>query len=488
MKNHLEQKLQDASQELQLTHHERDTMRAAVREFMRTNPLAVYGGATPSPYHYFFIERAMPFVAILLFILVSAGGTAFAAEGTLPGDVLYPVKISVNEQVQSALAFSPSAKAEVHASLAERRLEEAEALASVGKLDVKTTKQIKGNFNEHAAVAQTIAKDIAKTDPAEAAQLSTQLAASLSVNNIVLKNIGDDSDDEDTKQDSQELSLAVSSSMVELKDTIIATSSTSSSLRKSKGADDQDTGKLPGKSASSIVTASLAPSTTPNIASTSSSTPTPTPTPTTTIAGSSSKMHAEDSGSNINAKEATELGARATKNLDATRSQFDEMKDSINATTTASAEARFTDITALLKKGDAAIAAKLYSQAFADYSLSLTASARLQVILKAVKRVKPSMINSLFILKEDDSEVLGTTTNSVLTGSTASGTTVKSTPDKNGSSTPTTTPKIKIRDSKVASTTASSSVTSPKKDDTNMQSKKEPRSIFQKVIHLDLSD
>lgn len=54
---------------------------------------------------------------------------SFAAEGTLPGDILYPVKIYVNESVLGAVAVTQKAKAEWGIALVERRLEEIEKLA-----------------------------------------------------------------------------------------------------------------------------------------------------------------------------------------------------------------------------------------------------------------------------------------------------------------------------------------------------------------------
>jgi len=56
---------------------------------------------------------------------------------------LYPVKVYVNENVQGALAVSDEAKLSYHTDIAEVRLEEAEALASQGKLDASTTRKLR---------------------------------------------------------------------------------------------------------------------------------------------------------------------------------------------------------------------------------------------------------------------------------------------------------------------------------------------------------
>ena len=78
------------------------------------------------------LPRALP--ASLALVLLVGVGTAFAAEGALPGDFLYPIKISVNEKVLTAVALLPKAKASAETRILERRLEEAAELEARGGL------------------------------------------------------------------------------------------------------------------------------------------------------------------------------------------------------------------------------------------------------------------------------------------------------------------------------------------------------------------
>ena len=87
---------------------------------------------------------------VLIVALLIGGGTTFAAEGALPGGPLYAVKVSINEQVQSALAFSSEAQAKLDAELAARRLSEAETLASRGELSAEVQADIEKRFEAHA--------------------------------------------------------------------------------------------------------------------------------------------------------------------------------------------------------------------------------------------------------------------------------------------------------------------------------------------------
>jgi hypothetical protein len=69
-------------------------------------------------------------VAIALALSALAGGTAYAAQASMPGDVLYPVKLRT-EQAGMMLAGDDVARAERALDLAERRLKEMVALAEM---------------------------------------------------------------------------------------------------------------------------------------------------------------------------------------------------------------------------------------------------------------------------------------------------------------------------------------------------------------------
>src|SRR3990167_7091842 len=118
--------IQKEARKIGLTSGERESMRLRLEGVMQADHLAG-GGPSPSPYFSFVTPRfAVP--VLVLIIVVGGGGISYAAEGTLPGDLLYPVKITVNESVRGALAFSAASKAEWHATAAERRMVEVETL------------------------------------------------------------------------------------------------------------------------------------------------------------------------------------------------------------------------------------------------------------------------------------------------------------------------------------------------------------------------
>jgi len=67
-------------------------------------------------------------IAIVLALSAAVGGTAYASQGSLPGDTLYPVKLAT-EQVRMALPGDDATKAERALGFAETRIEEIQALA-----------------------------------------------------------------------------------------------------------------------------------------------------------------------------------------------------------------------------------------------------------------------------------------------------------------------------------------------------------------------
>lgn len=103
-------------------------------------------------------RTTMPFIAIAAAVLIG-GGTSFAAQGSLPGDMLYPVKVHVIENVRSTLALGADAEARLQADLLEERVEEAMELKTQGRLEG----ELETKVNARVA-AQTEAAERANDD------------------------------------------------------------------------------------------------------------------------------------------------------------------------------------------------------------------------------------------------------------------------------------------------------------------------------------
>lgn len=78
------------------------------------------------------LPRLAAILAVVLFALSSIGGTVYAAQSSLPDDLLYPVK-TLTEDIQIGLESDPEQRLDLYATFANRRLEEIEAQIQAGE-------------------------------------------------------------------------------------------------------------------------------------------------------------------------------------------------------------------------------------------------------------------------------------------------------------------------------------------------------------------
>lgn len=134
--------------------------------------------------------KPMPLLLTIALIFSMGGGVSLAAQDALPNDALYPVKVGVNERVESALAFDNENKAEIALEKAELRLQEAETLAIKGELDNETTSKIETRFDSkisHLEKLQARLKAEGRTEAAS--QIQSRIEAMLEMHEIILANL-----------------------------------------------------------------------------------------------------------------------------------------------------------------------------------------------------------------------------------------------------------------------------------------------------------
>ncbi len=78
------------------------------------------------------VPRLATILAVVLFALSSIGGTVYAAQSSMPDDLLYPVK-TFTEDIQVRLESDPEQRLDLYASFANRRLDEIEAQFLAGE-------------------------------------------------------------------------------------------------------------------------------------------------------------------------------------------------------------------------------------------------------------------------------------------------------------------------------------------------------------------
>lgn len=136
-----------------------------------------------------FNQKSMP-IALIALVALLGGGASVAAQHSLPGDFLYPVKVHVNEEVRAGLTLGAQNKAQWDAQRAETRLEEAAELSVKEKVDTQVTARIEASFQTFAdRVQQRIDALKASGDVEAAATIASQFETALSAHQKVLANL-----------------------------------------------------------------------------------------------------------------------------------------------------------------------------------------------------------------------------------------------------------------------------------------------------------
>jgi hypothetical protein len=187
-----------------LTPEEHLAGRNRIRQHMEQHP-AVLKAAVPSrpsrrrvPFQQWFrplMTRSALVLSLVLAVTLAVAGVSFAAEDAIPGDMLYPVKVSVNEEVRAALTPTAEAKAAWDAARAERRLHEAAQLVAEARFDDAAKARIEDAFFEHAErVKDRIAEFEADENIAAAADVATDFETSLSAHQAILARLSASAD------------------------------------------------------------------------------------------------------------------------------------------------------------------------------------------------------------------------------------------------------------------------------------------------------
>jgi|GEM_PF-3159970 len=166
---------------------EKEAMKLQLMEFVKRHPIEESSHATSfqeKPQNtrftswnvfgmrYLRIKVVSYALAALALVVVMGGGVALAANSALPGNPLYPIKLNVNEKVLSWLATSSEEKAQLHITLAKKRLQEVEKATANGSFDEKAAIQAKVSFNKHVSAAEDSINAIGK-------EQGTELSANL---------------------------------------------------------------------------------------------------------------------------------------------------------------------------------------------------------------------------------------------------------------------------------------------------------------------
>jgi hypothetical protein len=167
--------------------------------------------------NYYFMNNKYKFVPAIAMFLVAilVGGTSTFAEMAVPGDLLYGVKVSVNEPVAGLFAFTKEEQTVWRERLVERRLNEAQKLVSSNSLDTENRvyleDAIQKQIDDFNASADELSKE--KDESNKSSDINIRLQAALSAHQDVLLAVLDGEDaDTETRLETSQLLIALAQS------------------------------------------------------------------------------------------------------------------------------------------------------------------------------------------------------------------------------------------------------------------------------------
>lgn len=145
---------------------------------------------------------------VIISVILLLGTTSAFAEKSVPGKLLYGVKIFVNEPVAGIFAFTKEEKTEWKERLVERRLEEAKKLITENKLDEASRLELENKIKNQVEDFNVKVKELAlvKNQSVNSSDLNIRMQASLQAYKNVFENLSsNENTNEITKQETKKL-------------------------------------------------------------------------------------------------------------------------------------------------------------------------------------------------------------------------------------------------------------------------------------------
>lgn len=98
-----------------------DNFRAELNNFVLVRPIERTG-------LFLFMTKTATILALLIFVVLGGGSLVYASHGSLPGQLLYPVKIN-SEKILLTLAVNPEARKKLQSKFINERIKEVEIIS-----------------------------------------------------------------------------------------------------------------------------------------------------------------------------------------------------------------------------------------------------------------------------------------------------------------------------------------------------------------------
>ncbi len=184
--------LKKGTMSVALSCEEREAMRGRIVEYMEFLPLArdltpiTSEASAVRSWRLFGSRHIVGALAVALMVTTTTYSVTNAATDALPGDLLWPVKVHVNEGVKTVFVNGDEAQVAWERERMELRLEEASSLAAQGRLDAERQDVVSKQFAIQAEAAVEKVREIETRDPVLAAEASAELADTLDTHKAVL--------------------------------------------------------------------------------------------------------------------------------------------------------------------------------------------------------------------------------------------------------------------------------------------------------------
>ena len=151
-----------------------------VETFAKNNPAGSFKSAK-SPYfskqHFFTMGKV--FATSFLLVVFGFGGLSYSSASSLPGDLLYSVKINVNEKIEEKLTFTPEKKIVLRKKRIETRLTEVESLIKENKVTKENREIVEKNIKVEKEKIENELKQIQEQNPEVAIAAKTEIENSI---------------------------------------------------------------------------------------------------------------------------------------------------------------------------------------------------------------------------------------------------------------------------------------------------------------------
>lgn len=133
---------------------------------------------------------------VLIFVI--AGSVSVSADNSLPGNILYPIKIKVTEPMRDLIKISTEDKTEWQIEKVNRRIEEAETLAAQEKLDDKKREEIQELFEKSFSKIDDSVKSFEASSTRE--RVKSELEKRIEIHSKIVEEVNKDKENKEDNE------------------------------------------------------------------------------------------------------------------------------------------------------------------------------------------------------------------------------------------------------------------------------------------------